>query len=91
MKRFLFQIVAIACVLAVGSLTVTPFLPQTDASCNYYSEAMCEGAVAYFNEKTVEAVAKCMSNPYSDECQQAIQTAANAAQWVVWVCEHADS
>ena len=52
MKMSLFQIIAIVCLLAVGFLTVTPFLPKADANCNYYSESMCDSAVEYFVKKT---------------------------------------
>lgn len=92
MKRSMCQMIAIVCILAVGFLTVTPFLPKADADCNYYSESMCDGAVAYFVEKLNEAISICNQHGQgSSECQSATQTAYNAKQWAEWVCAHADS
>lgn len=88
MKMSLFQIIAIVCLLAVGFLTVTPFLPKADASCGYYSEDMCAGALKFMAEKATEALMACMGGMDSDECKQALQTLAHAAQWANWVCEH---
>ncbi len=88
MKRSLFQIIAIVCLLAVGFLTVTPFVPKADADCNYYSESMCDGAVAYFVQKLNYAISVC---PDGSDCAEATQSAFNAKQWAEWVCKHADS
>ena len=59
MKMSLFQIIAIGCLLAVGTLTVTPFLPKADASCNYFTEKECDDAWAYYAQKLVTAVLVC--------------------------------
>ena len=89
MKLSMFQVIAIVCILAVSFLTVTPFLPKTDADCNYFSESMCEGAAEYASERLIYAVYTCWMG--GTDCAQSMQTAANAMQWAAWVCEHADS
>ena len=38
MKRSLCQMIAIACIFAVGFLTVTPFVPKTGADCDIFSK-----------------------------------------------------
>ena len=92
MKLSLFQIIAIVCILAVGFLTVTPFLQEADASCGYYSESYCDSAVDYFVQKLNEAISTCNQHGQgSSECDSATQTAYNAKQWAEWVCAHADS
>jgi len=92
MKLSMCQIIAIVCILAVGFLTITQFLQEADASCNYYSEAYCISATEYFVKKLNEAIVIC--NQYgqgSSECDSATQTAWHAKQWAEWACAHADS
>ncbi len=91
MKRSLFQIIAIVCILATGFLTVTSFVPKADADCNYYSESMCDEALAYLEYKINEAIRICNENPGSDACDKATLSAHHARQWASWVCQHADS
>lgn len=91
MKRSSFQIIAIVSLLALGTLTVTPFLPKADANCDYYTEEYCDSAKAYYVYKAALAIVICYENPGSDACEAAKQSAANAKQWADWVCEHADS
>ena len=92
MKMSLFQIIAIVCFLAVGFLTVTPFLPKADASCNYYPESMCDSALEYLTKKINDAIEIRNENGQdSDECKAAKQSAHHAREWASWVCAHADS
>lgn len=92
MKFSSLQMIAIVCIIAVGFLTVSPFLPRADASCDYYSESYCESAAEYFVEKLNDAIRICNQHGQgSSECKSATQTAYNAKQWAEWVCAHADS
>ena len=90
MKRSLNQMISIACLLAVGFLTVTPFLPKADADCDYYSAEMCDSATDYYWEKANYAIYVCFWGS-EEECNQAWQSAEHAGQWADWVCEHAET
>ena len=90
MKISLSQIIAIACILTIGFLSFTPFLPKVDADCDYYTHEYCLSAARYFLEKLREAID--IREEYgadSEEYKQARQSAFHAKQWAEWVCKHA--
>lgn len=90
MKVSIRHIIAIVCLLTVGFLTVTPFLPKAEASCNYFTEQKCDEAQAYYVQKLVTAVLICYSVGGA-ACTEANQDADAARVWSEWVCMHADS
>ena len=90
MKMSFSQIIAIACILTIGFLSVTPFLPKVDADCDYFTHEYCISAAEYFAEKLREAIAiREEHGADSEEYKQARQSAWHAKQWAEWVCKHA--
>lgn len=90
MKRSLCQMIAIACIFAVGFLTVTPFLPKADADCGNFSRGACEEAGVTCAIKINTASRGCpgSNDAQITSCENRTQEAWDACSWASYVCRH---
>ena len=90
MKRSLFQIIAIVCLFAVSGLTVTPFVPQADADCGWYSSGACEDAGVTCATKINSASRVCpgSNDAQISACERRTQEAWDACSYASFICQH---
>ena len=90
MKRPLCRMIAIVCILAVGLLTVTPFVPKTDADCGQYSKGACkeEGVTCAIKINSASRVCPGSNDAQITACEQRTEEAWSACSWASYVCQH---